>query len=202
MSFWGKAKCTVGIHDWSEWAYSKSKMCDQTRTCKRCKKVANRVNHTWGEFLYTADKSCDQARTCGRCGEVEQGEAAHQWGPWSYVSDHNCDIKRKCNRCGKGQKDVDHVWGPWEYEAPRSCNQVRICKRCNTAKQFKAAEQNDHDWSDEYRHDCLELRRACERCAKVSSRIGTFHRFGPWVSNPGEWRKRKCADCGLVETGP
>ena len=201
MSFLGKAKCFVGVHDWSQWDYKGAGHCEQQRRCARCAKSEEQVAHVWPEFAYVADGKCDQRRQCQRCGQSETRKAHEAWTDWVYPKPDDCRQDRACKRCGEHESRMTHVWGAWEFAGPKTCEQVRFCKRCKEGREQKPAEDRDHTWQPEQRIDCHQMRTACGRCGETRQRTGDFHRFSPWGAAPGG-AQRRCAECGYVESGP
>lgn len=201
MSFFGKAKCFIGIHDWTPWDYKADGHCEQKRSCRRCAKSEEQVAHVFTEFAYVQPGKCDQSRKCRRCAHTETRKSHAGWSEWKYPKPDDCHQDHACTRCGEHESRVAHVWGTWQFEGPKSCNQVRFCTRCKEGREFQAAEDHHHTWHAEQRVSCSEMRQTCERCGAVKSRDGEFHRFGGWEPAPGG-AQRRCQDCGKLETGP
>jgi hypothetical protein len=201
MSFFGKAKCFIGVHDWSSWDYKSAGHCEQQRRCSRCQKSEERVDHAWSDFAYVAEGRCDQSRKCQRCGADDARKQHAGWTEWDYQKPDNCHQEHACTRCAEREGRTVHVWGPYEFAGPKTCDQVRYCKRCKEGHETKLALDQDHTWHAEQRINCHEMRSTCDRCGQAKSREGEFHRFGAWAPAQNA-AQRRCQDCGKVETGP
>jgi hypothetical protein len=225
MSFlkgvFGKAKCSVGAHDWSAWDFERDGHCGQRRNCQRegCGRGETRIAHEWPAFAYIADDRCDQKRTCPRCAEVETRVAPHQWGAFAYVADDSCQQRRECQRCKAEElKDAPHTWGEWGYtsdnacnqarriehvwdgwrhESPTSCNQMRSCTRCVTEKQVKPAIDTDHRWLEPQRVTCVLGEARCERCSHTKDTFGSYHKWADAREKGIQFKK--CTVCGTAK---
>lgn len=201
MSFFGKAKCLVGVHDWSAWRYDLDGACKQHRVCGRdSSHKQERVEHNWSEYEYTSKDSCHQRRICTRCSAEEDQVVHERWNEWVYKEPDNCLQQRFCERCAEMEDRKAHVWDVWRYSSPTTCHQVRHCRRCLEGKQYKTATDLDHRWRGEVRINCREMRDQCERCLEPRSRLGTFHDFTPWQRRVRDGAAfRECQACGETE---
>lgn len=200
MSFFNKAKCFVGIHDWSPWRYKADGRCEQTRTCARCVKSDEQVAHDFPGFVYTTPDKCDQSHTCRRCGEVETRIEHEKWSDWVYTQPDNCNQEHACPRCHEHETRTEHVWGPWQAVSSTSCDQVQYCSRCRQQGEIHPAQDQNHQWQGEHRVNCHEAQNVCARCHAAKSHGGEFHRFSVWgQANPTTKPQRQCMDCGKIE---
>lgn len=205
MGFFDKAKCLTGFHDWTEWSYSSSDACSQTRYCRRtnCNKRDTQTLHQWNDFSYTSDGSCDQTRQCPRCKLVEKGEPRHILTDWVFTNERECTQKQTCTRCGEESQRIEHQWGGWDFESPKSCTHIRFCRRCTTGREVKQPNQEDHTWGEPQRIDCSHSLQVCTRCGRESRNFDRrLHLYGPWEAFGSLEMRRYCSECRDYESKP
>ncbi len=202
MGFFDSVKCFTGFHDWTDWSYSETNQCGQTRKCNRnCGASENRTSHDWPEFKYIASDSCEQSKCCSRCGSEEKKTAPHQWSEWDYLSEDRCDQERRCTRCQQPEDRQLHAWDVWQHESPKSCIQVRFCRRCSSGKEEKRPEDKDHSWTEPIRDDCKRSEQICIRCDQRKSKHEfDLHVFGSWEEDRQGHYRRRCMECGKEES--
>lgn len=171
MSFWEKAKCFTGFHEWSTWSYSSTTKCDQTRYCGR-----------------------------SECNKRETG-VSHSWGAWVDIDIKNCKQQRKCSRCGEVGTAFNHQWGVWDYASPTSCVQVRFCRSCKNGEETKMPEETDHNWGKIELYDCTSGVTKCLRCKEKRVVREDFHKWTQWFKEHkyDTHETRRCRTCSKTE---
>lgn len=202
MGFFDKAKCLVGVHDFSSWGYQSSTSCIQQRHCKRngCSKTQSQTQHDWTKFEYVSEGSCEQERDCLRCMQKEKQKVHDAWSDWRYLKSDECGMERKCERCKEVAYMTGHLWEVWNYESPTSCTQIRFCRRCNE-KDVKIPEKRDHQW-EKQRASCQLAMNECKRCKKwefVNAGFAPLHIWGEWRRTYDGKLERKCKECEATE---
>jgi hypothetical protein len=118
-------------HVWAGWLFANESLCDQTRTCERCKIEEQRLVHAWGATAYKSEESCEQVQTCARCHAVQAAPTKHVMNQWQYLDAEACTQIEHCSRCNTDgiKQRVEHQWGNWQLN-PETNQPVRVCVRC------------------------------------------------------------------------
>jgi hypothetical protein len=134
LSVFGTIGCSLGSHQWSDWAHEAPDPysdlppeCRQIRSCTRCGHGESRFDgpHSWGEWAYE-EPHCWQERFCERC-DARKVRLLHDWAEWR--QEDACGQERTCRRCGETEQQADHDWGEWvPSDDPKG--QKRVCTRC------------------------------------------------------------------------
>ena len=164
MDLFEKGRCLVGSHA-GDWKLTSPAECSFTRSCTRCHKVQNKVEHRWDEWGFVAEASCDQIRPCSRCQHQEQ-RIAHTWKEPAYKADGRCEREQVCARCGAVRfTPTRHVMDQWRYVSTDHCTQMEHCSRCNSEGTEHRVQHRWGEW--EYSDLNNASVRVCLRCGEM-----------------------------------
>lgn len=208
MGLIGNIQCGIGIHDWTDWEYSRreDRDCTQHRTCRRCEnRSESRTEHIPLNWRYARESGdCISIRSCSRCLQVVDHRTEHSLGQSEPTSESPCVFVRRCSRCPYVAKRSDHVGDGWRYAGPKTCDQIQICRRCLLKEEKPAENAADHDawtdWDYAYKGICNLFKRQCKRCGKEALKHGSIeHQMGNWEPISETTEQRTCSRCGHRE---